>query len=256
VANEQHVGRVCILRDITHFRELDTLKSDFVSTVSHDLRSPLTLIRGYSTMLQMVGELNDQQRGYLNKIMIGVDNMSRLVNNLLDLGRIEAGVGLQLEKKPVDEIVKNVTGLLQLQANQKQIQLNTEIPDQELPFIEADQALLQQALFNLVDNAIKYTDAGGKVVVSVNISKTHVEYAVSDNGIGIAPADQQRLFEKFYRGSRKGLKPERGSGLGLVIVKSIVERHGGVISVKSQLGRGSTFTFVVPLTHTPVQGNS
>ena len=128
VASEKQVGRVCILRDITHFRELDTLKSDFVSTVSHDLRSPLTLIRGYATMLQMVGELNDQQKCYLNKIMIGVDNMSRLVNNLLDLGRIEAGVGLQLEEKPVDEVVKNVIGLLQLQANQKQIQLTTEIP--------------------------------------------------------------------------------------------------------------------------------
>jgi PAS domain S-box-containing protein len=155
VASEKQVGRVCILRDITHFRELDTLKSDFVSTVSHDLRSPLTLIRGYTTMLQMVGELNDQQRGYLNKIMIGVDNMSRLVNNLLDFGRIEAGVGLQLEKKPVDEVVSNVVGLLQLQANQKQIQLTKEIPDQELPLVEADQALLQQALYNLVENAIK-----------------------------------------------------------------------------------------------------
>jgi len=254
VANEKQVGRVCILRDITHFRELDTLKSDFVSTVSHDLRSPLTLIRGYATMLQMVGELNDQQRGYLNKIMIGVDNMSRLVNNLLDLGRIEAGVGLQLEKKPVNEVVQNVVGLLQLQANQKQIQLTTEIPDQQLPFIEADQALLQQALYNLVENAIKYTDAGGKVVISVNVSQTHVEYAVRDNGIGIAPADQQRLFEKFYRGSRKASKPERGSGLGLVIVKSIVERHGGVISLQSQLGKGSSFTFVVPLIHKPTHG--
>jgi signal transduction histidine kinase len=139
------------------------------------------------------------------------------------LGRIEAGVGLQLEEKPVDDVVKNVIGLLQLQANQKQIQLTTEIPDQELPFIEADQALLQQALYNLVENAIKYTDAGGKVVVGVNVSQTHVEYAVRDNGIGIAPADQQRLFEKFYRGSRKGSKPERVR-LGLV-VKSIVERH-------------------------------
>jgi signal transduction histidine kinase len=99
VASEKQVGRVCILRDITHFRELDTLKSDFVSTVSHDLRSPLTLIRGYATMLQMVGELNDQQRGYLNKIMIGVDNMSRLVNNLLDLGRIEAGLPVKKTRR-------------------------------------------------------------------------------------------------------------------------------------------------------------
>lgn len=252
IADEKQVGRVCVLRDITQYRELDTLKSDFVSTVSHDLRSPLTLIRGYATMLQMVGELNDQQRGYLNKIMIGVDNMSRLVNNLLDIGRIEAGVGLQLEKKPVDEVVKTVVGLLHLQANQKQIQLTTEVPDQELPSIEADQALLQQALFNLVENAIKYTDSGGKIVVGVSVAQNHVEYSVHDNGIGIAPADQKRLFEKFYRAGRKGVNPDRGSGLGLTIVKSIIERHGGIVLVHSQLGKGSTFTLVVPLTQNPV----
>ncbi len=251
IADGKLVGRVCILRDITQFRELDTLKSDFVSTVSHDLRSPLTLIRGYATMLQMVGELNDQQSGYLNKIMISVDNMSRLVNNLLDLGRIEAGVGLQLDKKPVDEVVNNVVGLLQLQATQKQIQLITEIPDQKLPFIEADQALLQQALYNLVENAIKYTDSGGKVVVGVNLSQNHIEYTVRDNGIGISPADQKRLFEKFYRGGRKGFKPERGTGLGLAIVKSIIERHGGIVLLQSQLGKGSKFTLVMPLTQIP-----
>src|SRR3990170_8289847 len=100
------MGRVCVLRDITQFKELDALKSDFVSTVSHDLRSPLTLIRGYATMLQMVGDLNEQQSGYVRKILDGVESMSRLVNNLLDLGRIEAGVGLQLEIQPVQEVIE------------------------------------------------------------------------------------------------------------------------------------------------------
>ena len=238
---------MCVLRDVTHFKELDALKSEFVSTVSHDLRSPLTLIRGYSTMLQMVGELNEQQTSYLQKIISGVESMSRLVNNLLDLSRIEGGVGLQLERLPAQELIETVVGELQLQAAQKRIQLSMQLlPAGEL-LLEADHALLQQALQNLVENAIKYTESGGKVLVHLSLQDDQVVYEVRDNGIGIAPADQHRLFEKFYRAARKGMKSERGSGLGLAIVKSIVERHGGQVWVESQLGKGSNFYLVIPL---------
>jgi signal transduction histidine kinase len=108
-AEEQRVGRVCVMRDITHFRELDTLKSEFVATVSHDLRSPLTMMKGYTTMLEMVGELNEQQSGYMKNIKNSVENMSHLVNNLLDLRRIEAGIDLQLEMLPVHDLVATVT---------------------------------------------------------------------------------------------------------------------------------------------------
>jgi signal transduction histidine kinase len=141
LAEGQRMGRVCVLRDVTHFKELDALKSDFVSTVSHDLRSPLTLMRGYATMLEMVGELNEQQTGYVRKIVSGVESMSRMVNNLLDLGRIEAGVGLQVEMISVHDVIERVVGALQLQAAQKRIQLTYEIPTQTIPLIEADQAL-------------------------------------------------------------------------------------------------------------------
>ena len=247
LADGRRVGRVCVLRDVTHFKELDALKSEFVSTVSHDLRSPLTLIRGYSTMLQMVGELNEQQTSYLQKIISGVESMSRLVNNLLDLSRIEGGVGLQLERLPAQELIETVVGELQLQAAQKRIQLSMQLlPAGEL-LLEADHALLQQALQNLVENAIKYTESGGKVLVHLSLQDDQVVYEVRDNGIGIAPADQHRLFEKFYRAARKGMKSERGSGLGLAIVKSIVERHGGQVWVESQLGKGSNFYLVIPL---------
>jgi PAS domain S-box-containing protein len=247
MADGRRVGRVCVLRDVTHFKELDSLKSDFVSTVSHDLRSPLTLIRGYATMLQMVGDLNEQQNGYVRKIIGGVESMSRLVNNLLDLGRIEAGVGLQLEMQPVQDVIERVVGTLQLQAAQKRIQLNTEIPAEAVPLIEADQALLQQALHNLVENAIKYTDPGGEVHLRLLVYQDQIIFEVRDNGIGIAPADQHRLFEKFYRAARKGMKVERGSGLGLAIVKSIAERHGGRVWMESQLGKGSKFSLAIPL---------
>jgi PAS domain S-box-containing protein len=243
----QRAGRVCVLRDITQFKELDAMKSEFVATVSHDLRSPLTLMRGYATMLEMVGELNEQQVGYVRKIATAVESMSRLVNNLLDLGRIEAGVDLQLEMVVVHDVVERVAGSLQLQATQKKVQLQVEIPTQTVPLIEADQALLQQALYNLVENAVKYTDSGGKISVTVTAREEGLVFQVSDTGIGIAPVDQPRLFEKFYRGSQRDGKRQHGSGLGLAIVKSIAERHGGRVWLESQLGKGSTFYLLVPL---------
>ena len=247
IAEDSPVGRVCVLSDVTQFKKLDTLKSEFVSTVSHDLRSPLTLIRGYATMLQMVGELNEQQTGYVRKIVTGVESMAHLVNNLLDLSRIEAGVGLQLETLPVQDIVERAVAALQMQVAQKRIQFDVEIPKDINPLIEADQALLQQALQNLVENAIKYTEIGGQVSVKVGVQGDQMIFEIHDTGIGIAPADQQRLFEKFYRAAPRGMKSERGSGLGLAIVRSIAERHGGRVWLRSQLGKGSTFFLAIPI---------
>lgn len=246
IADGRPVGRVCVMRDVTHFKELDALKSDFVSTVSHDLRSPLTLMRGYATMLEMVGDLNEQQRSYVAKIITGVESMSRLVNNLLDLGRIDAGVGLQVEQTPILEVVENVVGTLQMQADQKEISLGVEI-DRDLPqLIAADRALIQQALYNLVENAIKYTPNSGKVILRLRNRQDGIQFEVQDNGIGIPPADQPRLFEKFFRGTHREARQQRGTGLGLAIVRSIAERHGGRVWVESQVGQGSTFYLFIP----------
>lgn len=247
LADGRLVGRVCILRDVTYFKELDTMKTEFVNTVSHDLRSPLTLMRGYATMLEMVGQLNEQQQGYVKKIISGVENMARLVNNLLDLGRIEVGVGLQLEIAPIYEIIERVTSTLQMQASQKNINLGVEMAFDQSVMIEADTALLQQALYNLVENAVKYTPQDGRVAVRAQISGDALRFEVRDSGIGIAPVDQPRLFEKFYRGGQREAREQKGSGLGLAIVRSIVERHGGRVWLESQLGQGSTFFLEVPL---------
>ena len=248
VSGDGHpIGRICILRDITHFKELDAMKSDFVSTVSHDLRSPLTLMRGYATMLEMVGDLNEQQTSYVRKIVTSVESMSRLVNTLLDLGRIEAGVDLQVEMVSVHDIVDRVVGSIQLQASQKQIVISTEINPQAAPLVEADQALLQQALHNLIENAVKYTESGGKVFIRVAPDQERVIFEVSDTGIGIAPVDLPRLFEKFYRGGQREAKKRQGTGLGLAIVKSIAERHKGEVWAESQLGKGSKFYFAIPV---------
>jgi len=247
VAEGRPVGRVCILRDVTHFKELDTMKTEFVNTVSHDLRSPLTLMRGYATMLEMVGSINEQQQGYVKKIISGVENMSRLVNNLLDLGRVEAGVGLQLETVPLFDILERVTSTLQLLAGQKNIELTVSTPKNTMPLIQADQALFQQAMYNLIENAIKYTPKGGRVDVRMKIDGDGLLFEVQDSGIGIAPIDQPRLFEKFYRGGQREAREQKGSGLGLAIVKSIAERHGGKVWLESQLGKGSTFFLQAPL---------
>jgi signal transduction histidine kinase/HAMP domain-containing protein len=243
----QRLGRVCVLRDVTHFMELDALKSEFVATVSHDLRSPLTLMRGYATMLEMVGELNDQQANYVGKIVTGVESMSRLVTNLLDLGRIEAGIGLQVDMVHIPDVIERVVSTLQLEASQKHIQVNMEFSEDTSPLIEADQALLQQAIHNLVENAIKYTPAQGKVNIRMWPKQDRMVIEVRDTGSGISPMDQPRLFEKFYRGAQQTSKEQHGTGLGLAIVKSIAERHGGQVWVESQLGKGSTFFLAIPL---------
>ena len=247
VADGQLMGRVCILRDVTHFKELDIMKTEFVNTVSHDLRSPLTLMRGYATMLEMVGELNEQQKGYVNKMIVGVENMTRLVNNLLDLGRIDVGVGLRLETVLLQDIIEHVVTTLQMQATQKDIQLDLELPQDTSPLIQADQALLQQAIYNLVENALKYTPNGGQVAVRLKIQGDSMLFSVQDTGIGVSAVDQARLFEKFYRGTQREAREQKGSGLGLAIVKSIAEKHGGKVWLKSELGKGSTFFLQVPL---------
>jgi PAS domain S-box-containing protein len=242
---EDQAGRVCVLWDITHFKRVDMLKSEFVSTVSHDLRAPLTLMRGYATMLSMVGAMNEQQKDFVRKIHESVEQMTQLVDNLLDLGRIEAGVGLNLEAVNVDSMVQDVSGAYQAQAANKRIMLATDLAGGMRP-IEADLTLLRQAVANLVDNAIKYTQAGGRVTLRARQHDGRQVISVEDTGVGIAPTDQARLFEKFYRARRSETLREKGSGLGLAIVKSVAEQHGGRVTVESRLGVGSTFTIELP----------
>lgn len=250
IAEGALAGKVCLLRDITHYVELDSMKSDFVSTVSHDLRSPLTLVRGYATMLQMVGELNDQQKTYITKITSGIESMSKLVTNLLDLGRIEAGVGLKIETINANEIIETVISSLTPQAVQKKIKIKFD-PDSGNPparqvCFQADASLLQQGVFNLLENAIKYTPVSGEVEILLRQVQGKVIFEVHDNGIGIAPLDLPHMFEKFYRSGRREAHHQRGTGLGLAIVKSIAERHKGRVWVESQLGKGSTFFLAIP----------
>jgi signal transduction histidine kinase len=247
--NGPSLGRAAVMRDVSHFKELDAIKSEFVATVSHDLRSPLTYMRGYTSMLPMVGELSPKQIDYVEKIQAGIEQMGELIDDLLDLGRIEAGVGLQRAECVLADVVSDVYEEARSRAMVFNLDLKTEINTQQA--IQADPALIKRAISNLLDNAMKYTPAGGSIVVGVDERADSVIVRVTDTGLGIAPADQGRLFEKFYRVKRRDTLDIKGSGLGLAIVKSIVERHGGRVGVESRLGRGSTFYMELPLGGAP-----
>lgn len=245
-AEGENMGRVVSMRDITYFKELDEMKSEFVATVSHDLRAPLTFMRGYATMLPMVGELTEKQEQYLDKILTGIEQTAGLVEDLLNLGRIEAGVGLEQEPCHVGVIVLEAVDSMRARAAAKGLTLKLE-SSEPAPVIRGDPTLLRQAIANLVDNAIKYTPTGGLVTVGMDSTETEVLIHIRDTGIGIAPEDQVRLFEKFFRIRRRETENVSGTGLGLAIVKSIIERHGGRVWVESVVNEGSTFTIALPI---------
>lgn len=237
-------GRVAVMRDITHLKELDSMKSEFVATVSHDLRAPLTYMRGYTTMLPMVGPLTPKQQDYTEKVMAGIEQMTELIDDLLDLGRIEAGVGMVREPCSLANVVRSITESTKPQALSRNLTVQQDHLSERL--IIGDQGLLRHAIANLVENAIKYTPPGGTVTVSVEEQDRAMVVSVKDTGIGVAAADQVRLFERFYRVKRRETVDIKGSGLGLAIVKSIVEWHQGRVWVESQMGEGSTFYILVP----------
>jgi PAS domain S-box-containing protein len=239
-------GRVVTLRDITYLKELDQMKSDFVNTVSHDLRSPLTYMRGYTTMIPMVGELNEKQDGYVAKIISGIEQMTELIDDLLDIGKIEAGVGVEIERCWLPGLVQAVVDDLGMRAQQQGLELLASLPA-DIPPTMADKTLVRQAIKNLVDNAIKYTPSPGTVEVSLHSHNGTLIVTVRDDGIGIAPEHQHRLFEKFYRIKRRDTVHIKGTGLGLAIVRSIADKHGGRVWVESKLNEGSTFHFALPL---------
>jgi len=222
------------------------MKSDFVATVSHDLRSPLAIISGYAALLEEVGELDETQQEFVEGIKLSVARMITLINNLLDLGKIEAGVGMEMKPCQLVTVINKAVESLREQARAKEMVLQFDLPP-ELPLVQGNQVRLDQVVSNLVGNAIKFTPEGGMVTVSAREEKSEIAVEVKDTGIGIAPEDQVHLFEKFYRVSSEETSDIKGTGLGLAIVKSIVEGHGGRVWVESEPSQGSTFGFTLPI---------
>jgi two-component system, OmpR family, phosphate regulon sensor histidine kinase PhoR len=240
------IGLAITMQDITHLKELDRIKSDFVSTVSHDLRSPLTAILGYVELIDRAGPVTEQQREFIRRVQFSVNNITSLINDLLDLGRIEAGFDARKEIVPLGAIINYAIEGLRSRLAEKDQDLVTQIaPD--LPTVLGNPIRLRQLMGNLIGNAIKYTPGHGKITVHAHAEDGQLIIQVVDNGPGIPASDQPYIFDKFYRASNvPGDVP--GTGLGLAIVKSIVENHQGRIWVDSTVGQGTTFTVVLPIT--------
>ena len=229
-------------------QELDRLKSAFVSIVSHELRTPMTSIKGLveNMMDGLTGTLNERQSFYLGRVKYNIERLTRMINDLLDLSRIEAGK-MDLLPSPVNvgSLAREVVELVQPLAQERSLTLHTQIVD-PLPLIHADRDKLIQILTNLVTNAIKFTEPSGIVTVHVHQKEDGaVTTCIQDTGSGIPVEEQQTIFERFYRGQNADIKA-RGAGLGLAITKSLVELHGGQIWVTSTPGKGSRFCFSIP----------
>lgn len=224
-------------------------KSDFISIVSHELRLPMTSIKGYTDLLAsgMAGELNTQQHQFLGVIRRNMERMSTLIRDLADINRIESG-RMKFENKDfvlqavIDDVVENLREAI---AGREQT-LTVEMAEGETA-VHADPTRISQILSNLVSNAHKYTPDGGQITLQVAKNKTHAVLSVIDNGVGISEADQAKLFTQFFRAESPEVREQSGWGLGLSIVKKMVQAQGGEIDVESELGEGSTFTFSVPL---------
>jgi signal transduction histidine kinase len=239
------LGRIFVLRDITRETEAERMRSALLATVSHELRSPLTAISGYTDTLLQDGPWDEQtQREFLEVIALSASRLSALVDNLLDAATLEAGA-LRLQREPVrvERIAERVLAQRRLLARGFTLHLETR---PGLPLADADPLRVEQVLANLVDNAIKYSPHGGPIRVRVSSpDEATVAISVSDRGAGIPPEHLEHLFERFYRveGSGAGIK---GAGLGLFICKNLVGSHGGAITVESDVGVGTTFTFTLP----------
>lgn len=239
------VGKVIVMQDITHLKELDRMKSEFVSTVSHDLRSPLTSIKGYAEMLPVIGELSDQQKEFTQRIVGGVTRITELIEDLLDIGRIESGVDWTMAPCQMAKIAGEVVSDLQGEVQSRGQALELECPA-VLPLVMGNEVRLRQVLSNLIGNAIKYTATEGAIRVSLSSERDQVVVRVQDSGVGIAEADLPYVFDKFYRVRNEKTEMVSGTGLGLSIARSIVEKHHGRIWVESQVDKGTIFTFALP----------
>ncbi|NUM46942.1 MAG: GAF domain-containing protein, partial [Anaerolineales bacterium] len=249
----EFLGTVSIFRDITHQVEVDRLKSEFVATVSHELRTPMTSIRGYTDILLMgaAGALNDQQKSFLSVVKSNTERLNILVNDLLDISRIEAGkVSLNMQAVQLIEAATNVVQEFIQRAKDENKPMTFEIvPPSFTPSVLGDVERIRQIFENLVENAYLYTPVDGKVIIRFSKNHEFVQTDVRDTGIGIAPEDQDRIFERFYRGEDPLVLASAGTGLGLPIVRYLIERHGGKLWMDSQgiPGQGSVFSFTLPL---------
>ncbi|WP_052721421.1 PAS domain S-box protein [Methanococcoides methylutens] len=223
-------------------------KSEFLTNMSHELRTPLNSIIGFSEVLcsENVGDLNDMQKRYVSNVYRSGKHLLELINDILDLSKIEAGkMSLNPDKFAIRDTINEIMETMMPLATEKGIELKCDI-DPERPFIVADAVKLRQIIYNLVSNAIKFTDRGGSVTIETRSSDDRISVLVKDTGIGISVVDQKKLFQPFVQIDSSNAREYGGTGLGLSLVKNFVEMHGGKIWVESEVEKGSTFGFTIP----------
>ena len=243
------IGAAGLFHDVSTASAMDKLKSDFFSMVSHELKSPLSsLLMQISVVLDgLAGELTPKQSDLLGKAKEKTKGMITLVNDILDYRRIQEGKSIQkIESLDFAEILQRTIELMHLSAEEKGLRLTCEI-EEALPSFNGDRGGVEAIFVNLISNAIKYTPKGGHVNVTLNKVGKHIRFKVVDNGIGIPPEDIDRIFEKFYRIKTEQTRSIAGSGLGLSIVKGIVDAHNSAIHVESEVGKGTTFVVSLPV---------
>jgi len=243
------LGAVTVLRDISMLKAMDQMKSDFVAMVSHELRAPLSSVEQQLSVILagILGEINLRQKEMLGRAKERTHALLTLINDLLDLSKIEAGFVVQhKESAPISGVLKRVVEILTPQAEAKNISLTLQLSD-VLPNVTMDTGNMEEVFMNLVSNGIKYTSEGGSVDLFARVQGSHLCVEVSDNGIGVSAEDLHRIFDKFYRVKNAQTRKITGTGLGLPIVKRIVEAHLGTVEVESQPGVGSRFRVYLPL---------
>ena len=239
-------GVVSVFHDLTEIRRLEQVRRDFIANLSHELKTPLTAIRGFSETLLEEGD-PAETRKHLEVIFRHAADLNHLMENLLNLSKIESGKEEVLsESVAVKSFVERLLERFSAEARVKKIEVFNEIPE-DLPPVSADPTKLNQILANLVDNAIKYTPEGGKIWVQGRVLPQEFQMEVKDTGPGIPKEDRERIFERFYRVDKARSRETGGAGLGLAIVKHLVELHGGRITVQSDPGSGSRFLVSLPL---------
>jgi len=249
------VGRLFTFQDVTELAKVDRLKSEFVSTVSHELRTPLTSIVGYLSLVinEQVGPLLPQQKEFLEVVQRNTERLSNLINDILDIQRIESG-RMPIKRQPMQltDVVRQVAETFRVAAQQKGLDFEVETPGAGIPLVAGDPDRMAQITANLVSNAVKYTREG-KVWVRVvyDDAADCVRLEVEDTGIGIPPAEQKRVFEKFYRCENRYAREAGGTGLGLSLVKMMVEEQGGQVTLESEPDKGSLFTVSFPALKEP-----
>jgi len=247
------MGAVMVFRDVSKEREIDRMKTDFVSSVSHELRTPLASIKAYTATILRDPEMSEQTRHHFLTIIDEESNrLASLIADLLEVSRIEESGDLKIVREPVDitAVIQNVLSALEPLANKKHIQVKTDI-DAGFGELLSDESKIQSVVANLLNNAIKFTHEQGQVCISVRHQGQELAIQVRDTGIGIPNEELSKIFSRFYRVYRPG-KQVQGTGLGLAIVRKIVTMYGGRIEVESKVNEGSTFTVVLPLTTQPI----